>query len=36
MLLIKEYPAARIAWESVRKLDDFDLEANITGRVMWL
>jgi hypothetical protein len=29
LLLIKQYGAAKIAWESLRKLDDFDLEANI-------
>jgi hypothetical protein len=27
-LLIKRYGAAKTAWESLRKLDDFDLEAN--------
>lgn len=29
LLLIKRYGAAKTAWESLRKLDDFDLEANI-------
>lgn len=29
LLLIKQYGAAKTAWESLRKLDDFDLEANI-------
>ncbi len=28
LLLIKRYGAAKTAWESLRKLDDFDLEAN--------
>jgi hypothetical protein len=28
-LLIKRYGAAKTAWESLRKLDDYDLEANI-------
>lgn len=28
-LLIKRYGAAKNAWESLRKLDDYDLEANI-------
>jgi hypothetical protein len=28
-LLIKRYGAAQTAWESLRKLDDYDLEANI-------
>jgi hypothetical protein len=27
-LLIKRYGAAKIAWESLRRLDDYDLEAN--------
>jgi hypothetical protein len=29
LLLIKQYGAARTAWESLRRLDDLDLEANI-------
>ena len=29
LFLIKRYEAAKTAWESLRKLDDFDLEANI-------
>jgi hypothetical protein len=29
LLLIKSYGAAKTAWESLRKLDDYDLEANI-------
>jgi len=29
-LLIKRYGAAKTAWESLRKLDDYDLEANRT------
>jgi hypothetical protein len=28
LLLIKRYGAAKTAWESLRKLDDYDLEAN--------
>jgi hypothetical protein len=28
LLLIERYGAAQVAWESLRKLDDFDLEAN--------
>jgi hypothetical protein len=28
-LLIKRYGAAKVAWESLRELDDYDLEANI-------
>jgi hypothetical protein len=28
LLLIKSYGAAKTAWESLRKLDDYDLEAN--------
>lgn len=29
LFLIKRYEASKTAWESLRKLDDFDLEANI-------
>jgi hypothetical protein len=29
LFLVKRYEASKTAWESLRKLDDFDLEANI-------
>ena len=30
LLLVKRYAAAKLTWERLRKLDDFDLEANTT------